>query len=176
MSSSVIALIVIALIILFIVWSYNSFIQLINRTNEAWADIDVQLKRRYDLIPSLINIVKAYAKQEEKIFEEVTIARSKALSAQTIPDKDSSDDLVKSSLGKLLAIAENYPQLRSSENFAKLQDELTETENVIASARRFYNGNVRDLNTKIEVFPSNILAKIFNFQKRAFFQLDQDRS
>lgn len=169
-----IILIVLGLLILGVVLIYNSFIQLVNRTNEAWADINVQLKRRYDLIPNLVDIVKSYAKHEKRVFEEVTETRSKALNAQTIQDKDSTDDLVRSALGKLFAIAENYPQLRASENFAKLQDELTDTENVIASARRFYNGNVRDLNTKIESFPSNILAKIFNFQKRDFFQLDQE--
>ncbi len=171
---NIIGLIVLIALILFFIIVYNDFIQLINRTNEAWADIDVQLKRKYDLIPNLIGIVKSYSKHESKIFEDVTEARSKALNATSIDDKDSSDDQVRSVLGKLFAIAENYPQLKASDNYLKLQDELTETENILASARRFYNGNVRDLNTKIEVFPNNILAKLFNFQKRDFFQIDQD--
>ncbi len=169
-----VAFVIFTLAALIIIWTYNSFIRLINRTKEAWADIDVQLKRKYDLIPKLTDLVQSYAKHEKSIFEEVTEARSKALSAQTITVKDSMDDAVRLSLGKVLAIAENYPNLRASENFAKLQGELTETENLIAYARRFYNGNVRDLNTKIEIFPSNILAKIYNFKKWDFFQLDQE--
>lgn len=173
MSVVTLALIISGILIIFVIIAYNSLIQLINRTNEAWADINVQLKRRYDLIPNLIDLVKVYAKHEKKVFAEVTEARSRALSAQSVQEKDASDDSVRSALSKLFAIAEDYPQLRAAENFAKLQDELTKTENMIASARRFYNGNVRDLNTKIESFPDNLVAKIFQFQKRDFFQLDQ---
>ena len=173
MSISVIVLIILGLLTLVIIFIYNSFIQLVNRTNEAWADIDVQLRRRYDLIPNLIDLVKVYAKHEKAVFENVTRARSKALNATTIHEKETADNLVRLALGKLIAIAEDYPQLRASENFSKLQDELTETENIIASARRFYNGNVRDLNTKMETFPDNLIAKLFNFQKREYFQIDQ---
>lgn len=171
--SNVLIILIAFAIIFSIIWVYNSFIQLINRTNEAWADINVQLKRRYDLIPNLVDIVKGYAKHEKLVLEEVTDARVKAMNAQSVHDKEIADNNVSAVLGRLLAIAENYPQLRASDNFSKLQDELTNTENIIASARRFYNGNVRDLNTKIESFPNNILAKLFNFQKRDFFQLDQ---
>lgn len=174
MGTELIILIVLVLFILFTILTYNSFIQLVNRTNEAWADINVQLKRRYDLIPNLIDLVKGYAKHEKQVLEDVTEARVKAINAQSVHEKETADNNVSIILGKLLAVAENYPQLRASENFSKLQDELTDTENTIASARRFYNGNVRDLNTKIEIFPNNLLAKIFNFQKRDFFQLNQE--
>lgn len=169
-----ITLLVLVLSLIYAISLYNRFVQLINRTNEAWADISVQLKRRYDLIPNLVTLVKAYAKHESAVFEDVTAARTKALSAATVSEKETADNLVRSALGRLIAIAENYPQLRAAENFAKLQDELTDTENIIASARRFYNGNVRDLNTSIEVFPSNLIAQLFRIQKRDFFQMDQD--
>lgn len=174
MNTETIIFLILGLIIAYIIYIYNQFIQLINRTNEAWSDISVQLKRRYDLIPNLVDIVKGYAKHEKQVLEDVTEARVQAMTSKTIHDKETAEDHISTAIGKLLAVAENYPQLRASENFAKLQDELTETENIIASARRFYNGNVRELNTKIEVFPSNILAKIFTFQKREFFQLGQE--
>lgn len=173
MNTFITILILLGLMILAIIFVYNSFIQLINHTNEAWADIDVQLRRRYDLIPNLIDLVKVYAKHEKAVFENVTEARAKALKANTVYDKEIADNMVKAALGKLIAIAEDYPKLRASENFSKLQDELTDTENIIASARRFYNGNVRDLNIRIETFPNNLIAKLFNFQKRDYFQIDQ---
>lgn len=167
-------LIITAILGLLVILIYNSLIQLANRTNEAWADIDVQLRRRYDLIPNLINLVKVYAKHEKTVFEDISKARAEALKANTVHDKESADNLVRVALGKLIAIAEDYPQLRASRNFTQLQDELTDTENMIALSRRFYNGNVRDLNTKIETFPNNLIAKLFNFQNREYFQMEEE--
>lgn len=165
---------ILALVILWLVAIYNGFVKLVNRAKEAWADIDVQLKRRYDLIPNLVETVKGYAAHEKEAFENVTKARAQALGAQSIKEKEAADNMVTSALKSIIAISEAYPQLRAVESFAKLQDELSDTENKIQAARRFYNGNVRDLNTKIEVFPNNIIAKTFNFQKQEFFQLEQE--
>ncbi|HSX39736.1 MAG TPA: LemA family protein [Candidatus Saccharimonadales bacterium] len=167
-------LIVIALLAIFLIFIYNSFIQLANKTNEAWSDISAQLKRRYDLIPNLVSVVQVYASHEKQVFQEVTDARVKALNASSTYDKGVADNGVRDALVKILAVAENYPELRASENFLKLQQELTDTENKIEAARRFYNGNVRNLNTQLEVFPNNLLAAILNFKKRDFFQLDQE--
>ena len=169
--------IIIAIIAIIIVWFiavYNGFVRLVNRTKEAWADIDVQLKRRYDLIPNLVETVKGYAAHEKGAFEAVTNARAKALGAQTVQEKEVADNMVTSALKSIFAIAEAYPQLRAVESFTKLQDELSDTENKIQAARRFYNGNVRDLNTKIEMFPYNIIAGMFGFQKQEFFELEQE--
>lgn len=169
-----IVLIVLGIIIVWFVLAYNSFVRLVNRTKEAWADIDVQLKRRYDLIPNLVETVKGYASHEKTAFEAVTKARTQALGAQTVKEKEVADNMVTSALKSIFAIAEAYPQLRAVESFTKLQDELSDTENKIQAARRFYNGNVRDLNTKIETFPSNIIAKIFKFVQREFFELENE--
>lgn len=151
--------------------TYNGLIKLKNRTKEAWADIDVQLKRRYDLIPNLIETVKGYAAHEKGLFEKVTEARSKAMGAQAVADKGQAENALSQTLKSLFAVAENYPQLRASENFQKLQDELTDTEDKIQAARRFYNGNVRDMNTKIESFPTNLVAPAFGFKKAEFFEI-----
>ncbi|OHA17418.1 MAG: hypothetical protein A3G52_02100 [Candidatus Taylorbacteria bacterium RIFCSPLOWO2_12_FULL_43_20] len=161
------------IIVLWLVFSYNSFITLINRTKEAWADIDVQLKRRYDLIPNLVNTVKGYATHEREAFENVTRARSAAMGAQSVDDKAKNENMLTGALKSLFAVAEAYPDLKANQNFMELQRELSDTENKIQAARRFYNGNVRDLNTKIEVFPANIIANIFKFQKREFFELEE---
>lgn len=165
---------IIVLVILWLVSIYNGLVKLVNRTKEAWADIDVQLKRRYDLIPNLVETVKGYAAHEKEAFENVTKARAQALGAKSIKEKETADNMVTSALKSVFAVAEAYPQLRAIEGFAKLQDELADTENKIQAARRFYNGNVRDLNTKIEVFPNNIIARIFNFQKQDFFELEEE--
>lgn len=152
---------------------FNGLVSLKNRAKEAWADIDVQLKRRYDLIPNLVETVKGYAAHERQVFENVTAARSRAMGAGSIKDKAQAEDALSGTLKTLFAVAENYPQLRASENFQKLQDELTDTENKIQAARRFYNNNVRDLNIKIESFPSNIIASMFNFEKMEFFEITE---
>ncbi|MFH1956174.1 MAG: LemA family protein [Patescibacteria group bacterium] len=162
-----------AIIIGWAIGVFNSFIRFINRTKEAWADIDVQLKRRYDLIPNLMETVKGYATHERELFEKVTQARTAAMGAQGIAEKGKAENMLAGTLKSLFAVAENYPQLKANENFLELQRELSDTENKIQAARRFYNGNVRDLNIKIESFPSNIIAKIFNFVKREFFELEE---
>lgn len=164
---------VIAVIVFWLGLTYNGFVSLRNRAKEAWADIDVQLRRRYDLIPNLVETVKGYAAHESGVFEKVTEARARAMGAGTLKDKAQAENALSSTLKTLFAVSENYPQLRASENFQKLQDELTDTEDKIQAARRFYNGNVRDLNIKIESFPSNLVASLFNFQKMEFFELQE---
>ncbi len=163
--------IVVLLLIVFIA-VYNGFITLKNRTKEAWSDIDVQLKRRYDLIPNLVETVKGYAKQEKDIFIKVTEARASAMTAKGVEEKGKAENVLTDALKSIFAVAENYPTLRSSENFQKLQDELTDTENKIEAARRFYNGNVRDYNTALEKFPNNILASVFNFKQFDLFEVE----
>ena len=164
-------LIVLGLIVLWAVFVYNGLVSLRNRAKEAWADIEVQLKRRYDLIPNLVNTVKGYATHEAGAFENVTRARSVAMGAGSIADKGVAENMLAGALKSVFAIAEAYPDLKANQNFLALQNELSDTENKIQAARRFYNGNVRDLNTKIEVFPSNLLATSFGFYKMEFFDL-----
>lgn len=152
---------------------FNGIVVLRNRTKEAWSDIDVQLKRRHDLIPNLVETVKGYAKQEETVFTKVTEARAAAISAEKTGDAKQSaeaENVLTGALKSIFAVAEAYPQLRSSENFQKLQDELSDTENKIEAARRFYNGNVRDFNTKIETFPNNIAAGILSAKPFDMFE------
>ncbi len=164
-----------AIVILIFVGIYNGLVTLRNRAQEAWSDIDVQLKRRYDLIPNLVKTVKAYAKHEKEVFEKVTEARASAISAKGVEEQEKAENMLAGALKSLFAVAENYPALRASENFSKLQDELTDTENKIEAARRFYNTNVRDLNIKIESFPSSIMAKMFGFEKMNLFEIEQSQ-
>ena len=161
------------LIILWIIGTFNGFIRLRNRTDEAWSDIDVQLKRRHDLIPNLIETVKGYAAHEKGLFEKVTEARAKAISAQGVEEKGKAENMLSGTLKTLFAVAENYPDLKANANFLELQRELSDTENKVQASRRFYNGNVRDLNIKIENFPSRIIAGIFGFKKREFFEIGE---
>lgn len=163
--------IILIIIVLWLVLSYNGLVQLRNRAQEAWSDIDVQLKRRYDLIPNLVSTVQGYAGHEKTVFEDVTKARSQAMQA-TGPAKADAENALSGTLKSLFAVAENYPQLKANENFLSLQNELTDTEDKIQAARRFYNGMVRDLNTKIQVFPTNIFAGMFGFAKMDFFGND----
>mgnify|MGYP001600489582 FL=1 len=168
--------IVLGLIAVLVVWAvaaYNHFVSLINRSKEAWADIDVQLKRRYDLIPNLVNTVKGYATHESTAFEKVTQARAAAMGAGSLEEKGKAEMGLASALKSVFAIAEAYPELKANQNFLALQTELSDTENKIQSARRFYNGNVRDLNTAIQVFPGNVIANLFKFSAMEFFQLDE---
>jgi LemA protein len=179
-------LIVLGVVAVFAVWAvliYNRFVALVNRTAEAWSDIDVQLKRRYDLIPNLVETVKGYAAHERETFDAVTEARAKATQMTIDPSKVTPEQIqafesaqigLEQALGKLLAVAENYPDLKANTNFLELQRELTDTENKIQAARRFYNGNVRDLNTALEQFPGNVIGNAFHFTKREFFELDAD--
>lgn len=173
MTPLTIILIIAAVIVLWVIFAYNSFVRLINRAQEAWADIDVQLKRRYDLIPNLVNTVKAYAIHEATVFDNVTKARSAAMNAGTLADKGQAENMLAGALKSLFAVAEAYPDLKANQNFGKLQDELADTENKIQAARRFYNTTVRDLNTKSGSFPSNIIAGAFGFSKMEFFDLDE---
>ncbi|MBI4118240.1 MAG: LemA family protein [Parcubacteria group bacterium] len=152
---------------------YNSFVALVNRAKEAWADIDVQLKRRYDLIPNLVNAVKGYMTHERATLEKVTEARAQALAAQTVGEHNKADNMLSDALKSLFAVSENYPDLKASQNFLELQRELSDTENKIQAARRFYNTNVRDLNTAIDSFPYNIFAGVFGFKPRDFFELGE---
>jgi len=169
-------LIILGVIVLFLLWlwtTYNSLVGAKNRTDEALSDIDVQLKRRYDLIPNLIETVKGYAKQEQEVFTKVTEARANAMKAQNVGDKAKSENMLTDALKSLFAVSEAYPDLKSSTNFMQLQTELTDTEDKIQAARRFYNSNVRDLNTMIEVFPTSIFAKSLGYSAREFFGLSE---
>jgi LemA protein len=174
MSPLIIALIVLVLAVLFVIASYNSFMRLINRGKEAWSDIDVQLKRRYDLIPNLIQTVKGYALHEAQAFENVTKARALAMGARTLTEKGEAENMLSGALKSLFAVSEAYPDLKANQNFMKLQDELSDTENKIQAARRFYNTVVRDLNTKIDTVPSNIIAGAFRLSKMELFELDNE--
>ncbi len=165
--------IIVALVLFFIV-KYNGFVTLKTRAQEAWADIDVQLKRRYDLIPNLVNTVKGYATHESGTFEKITEARSKAMQAGTPAEKGEAENMLSGTLKSLFAISEAYPELKANTNFLQLQNELSDTENKIQAARRFYNGNVRDFNTGVQMFPGNIIAGMFNFSKMEFFQLEEN--
>lgn len=180
-----ILLIVAAVVVVWAIWAYNRFVALTQRAMEAWADIDVQLKRRYDLIPNLIETVKGYAAHERGTFEEVTAARAQATQVHVDPSNITPEQIqamaaaegaLTNSLGKLLAIAENYPDLKASQNFSQLQSELTDTENKIQASRRFYNGNVRDLGIALQSFPSNIIGNMFNFKEREYFELGDKES
>ena len=173
MSIGIIILIVIVVLAIAIIGIYNGLITLKNRVDEAWSDIDVQLKRRYDLIPNLVNTVKGYAAHEKGLFEKVTEARAAAMGAQTPAQKEQAENMLSGTLKSLFAVAENYPDLKANQNFLELQRELTDTEDKIQAARRFYNGNVRDFNTKIQVFPTNIFAGMLNFTKRDFFAAEE---
>lgn len=168
--------IIIVLIILGGISVYNDLIKLRNRCKEAWSDIDVQLKRRYDLIPNLIETVKGYAAHERELFEKVTEARTKAMEAKDLKEKGEAENVLSGTLKSLFAVAENYPDLKASENFLELQRELRDTEDKIQAARRFYNGNVRDFNTQIEIFPSNIIASMFKFKPMEFFEIEEEKA
>lgn len=174
---------VVAAVGLYVVYAYNNFIKFTQRAVEAWADIDVQLKRRYDLIPNLIETVKGYAAHERGVFEEVTEARAKAtqvhvdpsnITAEQLQAMAGAESMLTQSLGKLLAVAEAYPDLKANQNFAQLQNELVDTENKIQAARRFYNSNVRELNIALQSFPANIVGNAFSFTEREYFEIEEN--
>lgn len=171
MSYLYIILIVVVILILWVIAIYNGLIRSRNRTKEAWADIDVQLKRRYDLIPNLVEAVKGYASHERELFEKVTQARANAIGAQGMKERANAENALSDTLKSLFAVSENYPDLKASVNFLELQKELTDTEDKIQAARRFYNTNVMELNTKIETFPTNILASAFSFKQMELFEV-----
>lgn len=183
MNITYIILAVIAAVVIWAILAYNNFIKLIQRTKEAWADIDVQLKRRYDLIPNLIETVKGYAAHERAALDEVTEARARAtqihvdptnITPEQIAAMAGAESALTASLGKLLAVAEAYPDLKANQNFAQLQTELSDTENKIQAARRFYNGNVRDLAIGLQSFPSNIIGNMFGFKEEKYFELEEN--
>lgn len=164
-----IVLAVIAVVAIWLILTYNGLISLRNRVDEAWSDIEVQLKRRYDLIPNLVNTVKGYAKHEEGVFTKVTEARASAMQAKTPAEHAEAENMLSETLKSLFAVAENYPALQAAGNFKHLQEELVDAEDKIQAARRFYNGNVRDFNTKIQVFPTNLIGGMLGFKKYEFF-------
>ena len=169
-------LIIAVVLVLYAVGIFNALVQLKNRTKEAWSDIDVQLKRRYDLIPNLIKTVKGYASHEREVFEKVTETRANAISAKGVEDQQKAENMLTGALKSLFAVAENYPDLKASTNFLELQRELIDTEDKIEAARRFYNANVRDLNIKIESFPSNIVASIFSYKQMQLFEMEESQA
>src|SRR5438445_13169659 len=166
-----IILFVLVLVLVFVIGMYNSLVQLRVRCDSAWSDIDVQLKRRHDLIPNLVETVKGYAAHEKGTFENVTKYRSMAMQATTPADKAVAENQLSGALKSLFAVAENYPQLKASEEFTQLQTSLSQTEDTIQNSRRYYNAVVRDLNTKIQSFPTNFIAGMFGFQQRQFFEV-----
>ncbi len=168
----------------FVVVIYNGLVKLRMRVNEGWSDIEVQLKRRYDLIPNLVETVKGYAKHESETLEGVMEARSKATQVSIDPSNATAEDMaafasaqegLSGVLGRLFAVSENYPDLKANQNFMQLQNDLTDTEDKIQAARRFYNGTVKDFNTKVELFPSNVIAGMFSFGKREFFEIEDEK-
>lgn len=172
MSTTVIIIIILAVLAGILILIYNGLVRAKVRVDEAWSDISVQLKRRYDLIPNLVNTVKGYAAHEKSVFEDVTEARAKALSATTVNEAAQADNQFQTALKSLFAVAEAYPDLKANQSFQQLQAELVDTEDKIQAARRFYNGAARDLNTKIQTFPTNIFAGLLGFKQRDFFEVD----
>ncbi len=174
MNTTYIIIGILALVAVYIIFSYNRLVALVNRVKEAWADIDVQLKRRYDLIPNLVETVKGYAAHEAGTLQKVTEARTAAMGAQTVAEHNAADNMLAGALKSLFAVSEAYPDLKANSNFVELQRELSDTENKIQAARRFYNGVVMELNNAVESFPSNLIASIFGFKQADFFELGAD--
>lgn len=162
---------VVIILVLWVIGAFNGLVRARNRVKEAWSDINVQLRRRHDLIPNLVETVKGYVSHEAGVLEAVTKARTEAVSAGSLAQKGQAENMLSGALGKLFALSESYPTLKANENFAKLQDELTDTEDKIQAARRFYNTNVMDFNTKLEVFPTNLIASSLGFTREELFQL-----
>jgi len=172
----IIVIVLIALLVIVAIWAiaqYNALVRLRNLVQEAWRQIDVELQRRHDLIPNLVETVKGYAKHEKSTFEEVTKARSMAAAPGSGPaEQAAQENMLTQALGKLFAVAEAYPDLKANQNFMQLQQELTNTEDRVAAGRRFYNANVRSINTKVETFPVNIISNMFGFQRHEYFETD----
>lgn len=174
MNGIMIVIVLLVVIGIYFTMTYNGFVTLRNRVKEAWSDIEVQMKRRYDLIPNLVETVKGYAQHESGTLEKVIQARNMAMQPHaTLEDVSKSENVLTGTLKSLFALSENYPELKANTNFLELQHELRDTEDKLQAARRFYNGNVLALNTKIEMFPSNIVAAFFHFEKQGFFELDE---
>jgi LemA protein len=170
----VVFLIIIAAVAIIAVGMYNSLVTLRNRCANAWSTVEVQLRRRYDLIPNLVETVKGYAKHESGVFERVTQARAAAVNAQTVKDQGQAENVLTGALKSLFAVAENYPDLKANQNFLMLQEELAGTEGKVAYARQFYNDNVMKFNMRQQVFPSNIIANMFGFKTKEYFQIEEE--
>ena len=168
-----IILAILAVIFIWVIFIYNGLVKFKNRAQEAWADIDVQLKRRYNLIPNLVEAVKGYAAHEKEIFTKIAEARAKAMGAKDIKERGQAENALSQTLKSLFAVSESYPDLKASTNFLELQRELRDTEDKVQAARRFYNGNVRDLNIKLESFPANLIIGILGFKKMDLFELTE---
>ena len=173
MNTTYIVLLGVGLVVVWIILSYNRLVALRNRVKEAFSDIDVQLKRRYDLIPNLVETVKGYASHEKGVFEKVTEARSRAMQAQGVHDKAQAENMLSQTLKSLFAVSEGYPDLKASVNFLELQRELRDTEDKVQASRRFYNTNVLSLNTSVESFPMNLVVGALGFKKEEFFEIDE---
>jgi LemA protein len=174
MAAFVVLLVIIGAVAIMAIGMYNSLITLRNRCDNGWSQIDVQLRRRYDLIPNLVETVKGYAKHEREVFEKVTQARAAAVNAQTVKDQGQAENVLTGALKSLFAVAENYPELKANQNFLMLQEELAGTESKIAYARQFYNDTVMKFNMRQQVFPSNIIANMFGFKPRDYFQIEEE--
>lgn len=172
--TGIIVIIIVVVLLLIVAGIYNGLVRAKVRVDEAWSDINVQLKRRYDLIPNLVETVKGYASHESSVFENVTAARSAAMGATGLADKAQAENQLAGTLKTLFAVAEAYPDLKANQNFLQLQEQLVDTEDKIQAARRFYNGNVRDFNTKLQVFPTNLFAHLIGFTGREFFGTDDE--
>jgi len=169
----IVVIAIVAFMIIFVIGVYNGLITLRNRCDNAWAQVDVQLRRRYDLIPNLVETVKGYAKHEREVFQKVTEARAKAIDAGTVKEQGEAENMLSGALKSLFAVVENYPDLKANQNFLMLQEELAGTEGKIAYARQFYNDNVMKFNLKQQVFPSNIIANMFNFNEKEYFEIEE---
>lgn len=174
MSGTTALLLGLGLVVVLVIFVYNNLIKLKNKVDEAWSDIDTQLKRRYDLIPNLVETVKGYAGHEKETLEKIVQARSSAMNAKTLEEKEQSENMISGALKTIFALAENYPDLKANQNFMQLQQTLKEIEEHIQMSRRYYNGTVRDFNTQVEVFPNNLIAGIFKFAKREFFMATEE--
>ncbi len=173
MNTFTIILAAFGVLVAWVVLAFNRLIALRNRVKEAFADIEVQLKRRYDMVPNLVNTVQGYAAHERGVFEKVTEARAKAMGATSVGDRAQAENMLSQTLKSLFAVAENYPDLKASDRFGQLMEELRDTEDKIQAARRFYNTNVLALNTGTETFPANLVAGSFGFKKEAFFEIEE---
>ena len=174
MGAFVVLLVIIVAVAIMAIGMYNSLITLRNRCDNGWSQIDVQLRRRYDLIPNLVETVKGYAKHEREVFEKVTQARAAAVNAQTVKDQGQAENVLTGALKSLFAVAENYPELKANQNFLMLQEELAGTEGKVAYARQFYNDTVMKFNMRQQVFPSNLIANAFGFKPRDYFQIEEE--
>lgn len=169
----IVVLVIVGFVVIFVIGIYNRLVTLRNRCDNSWAQVDVQLRRRYDLIPNLMETVKGYAKHEREVFQKVTEARAQAIDAGSVKEQGAAENMLTGALKSLFAVVENYPDLKANQNFLMLQEELAGTEGKIAYARQFYNDNIMQFNLKQQVFPSNIIASMFNFKEKEYFEIEE---